>query len=55
MYKLKDWPMDASFAEKLARHNDDFLAMLNRWARAAGWAGDCRHVGGGGQHAASRW
>lgn len=30
MYKLKDWPVDATFAEKLGRHNDDFLGLLNR-------------------------
>jgi hypothetical protein len=34
MFKLKDWPVDAGFAEKLARHNDDFLDMLNRWGAA---------------------
>lgn len=30
MLKLKDWPDTAGFAEKMARHSDDFLEMLNR-------------------------
>ena len=41
MHKLKDWPVDGSFAEKVARHNDDFVAMLSRCAalRALGTLG----------------
>ena len=30
MYKLKDWPPDATFAEKMVKHHGDFMAMLNR-------------------------
>ncbi|BDA51374.1 probable lysine-specific demethylase 3A at C-terminar half [Coccomyxa sp. Obi] len=28
MYKLKDWPPNAHFSERLGRHNQDFMEML---------------------------
>eukprot|EP00210_Caulerpa_lentillifera_P008628 g8231.t1 len=28
MYKIKDWPPDDAFSEKLPRHNQDFIEML---------------------------
>lgn len=35
MLKLKDFPPEADFRAVMARHHDDFLGMLKRWAGAA--------------------
>lgn len=31
MLKLKDFPPSSDFKSVLARHHDDFVAMLTRW------------------------
>jgi hypothetical protein len=35
MYKLKDWPPKTSFAQRMVRHNEDFLEALARCASLA--------------------